>query len=86
MARLRTPALRVERSLKMRTEGLGIRASARVESVSPASIMLWEQRLAGHSQQWSPPVPEQSEITVEGDEAYTKVERNRPASKVLAGR
>jgi len=85
MARLRTPVERVERSLKMRTEGLGVRASARVESVSPASIILWEQRLADHSSAWSPPAPDRAEITVEGDEAYTKVGRNRPSSKVRGG-
>ncbi|ERN43216.1 hypothetical protein KR51_00001130 [Rubidibacter lacunae KORDI 51-2] len=44
MARWRTPSAWVERSLKMRTENLSVRASTRVESVSPASIILWGQR------------------------------------------
>jgi transposase-like protein len=43
MSMLRTPA--VSLPLKMRSEGMGIRASGRVLEKSHASIMGWEQKL-----------------------------------------
>ena len=62
----------VSLAMKMRTEGMGIRASGRVLEKSHVSIMRWEQRLADQEKQWSPPVPEGRVITVEGDEVYTR--------------
>jgi transposase-like protein len=78
MARLRTPASIVSLALKMRTEGMGMRASGRVLEKSHVSIMGWEQRLANQQPQWSPPAPEGASITVEGDEVYTRVSENLP--------
>lgn len=78
MSRLRTPANVVSLALKMRTEGMGIRASGRVLEKSHASIMRWEQKLAAQQQQWSPPAPSGSDITIEGDEVYTRVGENLP--------
>lgn len=78
MSRLRTPANVVSLALKMRTEGMGIRASGRVLEKSHASIMRWEQKLAAEQQQWSPPAPSGSDITIEGDEVYTRVGENLP--------
>jgi hypothetical protein len=78
MSMLRTPANVVSFALKMRTEGMGIRASGRVLEKSHTSIMRWEQKLANQSQQWSPPAPAGSDITVEGDEVYTRVGENLP--------
>ncbi|WP_156914912.1 hypothetical protein [Rubidibacter lacunae] len=48
MAGLRTPIERVEHSLEMRAEGLGVRVTASVKSVSPTSIIPWEKQLAGY--------------------------------------
>ena len=67
MSRLRTPARVVSLALKMRSEGMGIRASGRVLEKSHVSIMRWEQKLAPQSQQWSPDAPAAGDITVEGD-------------------
>jgi transposase-like protein len=50
MSRLRTPASIVSYALKMRTEGMGIRASGRVLEKSHTSIMRWEEKLANQSQ------------------------------------
>ena len=75
----------VERVLKMRSEGMGVRAAARVEGIAHATVSLWEQRLAQTESEWSPPAPEGSDLTVEGDELYTRVGDNRPASKASAG-
>ncbi len=63
-----------------------MRAAARVEEISHATVTLWEKRLAQMESNWSPAAPEASEVTVEGDELYTRVGENRPASKVSAGR
>jgi hypothetical protein len=46
-----------------------------VETLFPATGILWEKRLASESQDWSPPVPVGCDITIEGDEVYTKVEK-----------
>lgn len=78
MARLRTPASVVSAAINVRTEGLGIRATGRSFGKSHATIISWERRLADHSAQWSPPAPEASDVTVEGDEVYTRVGENHP--------
>ncbi len=76
MARLRTPIEEIERAMKSRSEGLGIRATARVFGKSPSSITLWEERLSKHLEQWSPPAPQGGSVTIEGDEVYTRVGEN----------
>lgn len=81
MSRLRTPASIVSFALKMRTEGMGIRASGRVLEKSHTIIMRWEQKLAAQTQQWSPSAPEGADVTIEGDEIYTRVGENRPPSE-----
>jgi transposase-like protein len=72
MSRMRTPANVVSLALKMRTEGMGIRASGRVLEKSHTSIMRWEQKLAVQHQQWNPPAPSGSDTTIEGDEVYDR--------------
>lgn len=72
MAHLRTPMPTVSLALKMRTEGMGIRAAGRVLELSHASIIRWEKRIADKQADWSPPAPPGADITVEGDEVYTR--------------
>jgi len=76
MARLRTPPEIVSVAVKMRTEGMGIRAAGRVLEKSHATIIRWEKRLATKQKDWSPPAPVSGDITVEGDEVYTRVGEN----------
>lgn len=76
MARLRTPVATVEMALKARHEGLSVRAAGRVISKSPSSITDWEERLSTHLSAWSPSAPEGEEVTIEGDELYTRVGEN----------
>ena len=76
MARLRTPDEEIERAMKSRSEGLGIRATARVFGKSPSSITLWEERLSAHLENWSPSAPVGGSVTIEGDEVYTRVGEN----------
>jgi transposase-like protein len=78
MARLRTPSLVVSLALNVRTEGMGLRATGRSFGKSHSTIIKWERRLAGQMHQWSPPAPAGSDVTLEGDEVYTRVGENLP--------
>lgn len=82
MARLRTSSEVVSMAMKVRSEGLGIRATGRVLGKSGASIIHWEKRLSDQVLNWSPPAPEKSEVTLEGDEVYTRVGENLPPRNV----
>lgn len=78
MARLRAPSSVVATALNSRTEGMGVRAAGRTFGKSHSTILRWEKRLANQVNQWSPPVPGDREVTLEGDEVYTRVGENRP--------
>ena len=78
MARLRTPSRVVEYALKSRSEGMGMRGTGRVYGKSHATIIRWQERLARQGEAWSPPTPEGSEVTLEGNELYTRVGENLP--------
>ena len=78
MFRIRTPAAAVAMALKMRGEGMSVRASARVMNCSHSTIMGWEQKMAAQEQQWSPQLPAEQSITIEHDELYTRVGENLP--------
>lgn len=64
--------------MNVRGEGLGVRATGRSFGKSHATIINWERRLQAQVEQWSPAAPEEAEITVEGDELYTRVSENHP--------
>ena len=66
----------------MHSEGMGIRASGRVLGKAHSNISRWEKRLADQANAWSPPAPEQSDLTLEGDELYTRVGENLPPLRV----
>ncbi|MBW4490086.1 MAG: hypothetical protein KME12_20085 [Trichocoleus desertorum ATA4-8-CV12] len=78
MSRLRTSSVIVSAALNVRTEGLGIRATGRSLGKSHSTIMRWEQRLAQQATAWSPPAPVGADVTLEGDEVYTRVGENLP--------
>jgi hypothetical protein len=78
MARLRTSSTLVALAMNVRTEGMGVRATGRSFGKSHSTILRWEHRLAQHINGWSPPAPPGSDITVEGDEGYTRVGENLP--------
>ena len=78
MARLRTTAMMVSAAINVRTEGLGVRATGRSFGKSHSTIIRWERRLASQGSQWSPPAPDGAEVTLEGDEVYTRVGENLP--------
>jgi hypothetical protein len=68
----RTPTSIVSIALKMRGEGMGVRASGRVLHKSHSTILRWEQRIAGQESAWSPTAPQGSNVTLENDELYTR--------------
>lgn len=78
MARLRTPTSLVSLALKMRGEGMGVRASGRVLDKSHSTILRWQQRLSNQESAWSPTAPDGSDVTLENDELYTRVGENLP--------
>ena len=82
MARLRTPVILVAMAIKARTEGMGIRATGRILNKSHSTISRWEQRLAVKIDKWSPKAPVGAEVTIEGDEVYTRVGENVPPRRV----
>ena len=68
----------VAAAINVRTEGLGVRATGRSFAKSHATVIRWERRIAEQVRQWSPPAPDGAEITLEGDEVYTRVRENLP--------
>ena len=76
MARLRTPVELVTIAMNVRTEGMGLRAAGRALGKSHSTIMEWERRLASKLSEWSPVAPVEAEITIEGDEVYTRIGEN----------
>jgi transposase len=78
MSGLRTPTGIVSLALKMRGEGMGVRASSRVLDKSHSTILRWEGRMASQASNWSPPAPSNGEVTLESDEVYTRVSENLP--------
>jgi hypothetical protein len=51
---------------------MGMRASGRVLEKSHVSIMKWEQKMADQAPQWNPSAPAGSDVTIEGDEVYSR--------------
>lgn len=82
MSRLRTPVETVEMAIKVRGEGLGVRAAGRVLGKSPSCITAWEERLSTQLSSWSPQAPKDGAVSIEGDELYTRVGENLPPRRV----
>ena len=83
MFRLQTPLSTISLALKRRSEGMGIRASGSVLSKAHANISRWEKRLATQVTAGSPPAPDNSALTLEGDELYTRVGEHLPPPQSL---
>ncbi|MDX2243679.1 MAG: IS1 family transposase [Leptolyngbyaceae cyanobacterium bins.302] len=81
MSRLRTPSSIIAAAVNVRTEGLGMRATGRAFGKSHSTIAQWEERVAQTLEAWSPPAPAGADVTVEGDEVYTRVGENLPPSE-----
>ena len=83
IAGLRTPLSRIITILKARTEGMSLNATTRTHNVSKKSVIDWERRLADlkPTLMLYALLHEFIHQEIEGDELYTKVEKNKPPSE-----
>jgi len=75
MSRLRHSSEQVALAMKIRREGNGIRATVIIFCNSYVTIIGWEKHLAEMEKDWSPDAPVHGDITVEGDELYTRIKK-----------
>ncbi|MBN2257242.1 MAG: IS1 family transposase [Anaerolineaceae bacterium] len=77
---LRTPLSKIWDVLEARTEGMGLNAATRVFHKGKQTIMEWERRFGQLHQVLLiyALVHQFLELVIEGDEAYTKVQKNVP--------
>lgn len=80
---LKTPLSKVAFALKLRSEGMGLRAVGRCLNCSKREVTQWESRFAGQKQalQVYTQVHRYLSLTFESDEIYTRVGQNLPASQ-----
>src|SRR6266851_509050 len=77
---LKTPVSVIWHVLKARTEGMGLNAAARTFEKAKNTILAWERKFLDLQQVLFlyALVHEFFEVVIEGDEAYTKVQKNVP--------
>ncbi len=77
---LKTPVSVIWEVLKARTEGMGLNAAARTFEKAKNTILAWERKFLALQQVLFlyALVHEFFEVVIEGDEAYTKVQKNVP--------
>jgi transposase-like protein len=80
MAGLKTPVSVIWQVVKARTEGMGLNAAARTFEKTKHTILAWERKFRDLHQVLFlyALVPEFIELVTEGDEVYTKVQKNVP--------
>jgi len=80
MAGVKTPVSVVWQVVKARTEGMGLNAAARTFEKAKNTILAWERKFRDLHQVLFlyALVHEFIELAIEGDEAYTKVQKNVP--------
>src|SRR5713101_2945678 len=80
MAGLKTPVSVIWQVVKARTEGMGFNAAARTFEKAKNTILAWERKFLDLHQVLFlyALVHEFLELVIEGDEAYTKVQKNVP--------
>ncbi|MBD3822758.1 MAG: IS1 family transposase [Thiotrichales bacterium] len=79
---LKTPMSKVAAALKLRSEGMGLRATGRCLNCSKRDISVWESRFAEQKEplQLYGQIHQYISLTFEGDEVYTRVGKNIPAA------
>jgi len=83
MFNLKTPISKVASVIQVRSEGLGLNATGRCFGVSKEAIKSWEERFSGvkNTLKLYHVCHKFIKLTFEGDELYTRVHHNRPASE-----
>jgi hypothetical protein len=76
----RKPISSIVQVIKTRVEGMGLNAACRAFSIAKNTLLLWKRRLAGCKEALLLYSLTQTFLTqvIEGDELYTKVNRNVP--------
>ncbi len=82
---LKTPLSQVWQVLEARTEGMGLNAAARVFKKAKNTVSAWERKFRDLHQVLSVYSSAQTflQSVIEGDEAYTKAEKNAPPEHSL---
>jgi len=77
---VKTPVSVIWHVVKARTEGMGFNAAARTFEKAKKTILAWERKVVDLHQVLllSALVHEFLALVIEGDEAYTKVQKNVP--------
>jgi hypothetical protein len=85
MAGLKTPVSVIWQVVKARTEGMGLNAAARTFEKAKNTILAWERKFLDLHQVLFlyALVHEFLALVIEGEEAYTKVQKNVPADQSL---
>ena len=85
MEGVKTPVSVIWQVVKARTEGMGLNAAARTFEKAKNTILAWERKFLDLHQVLFlyALVHEFLELVIEGDEAYTKVQKNVPADQSL---
>lgn len=81
--RVQAPISKVAAVLKVRSEGMGIRATARVFGIHKNTVSKWEKNFAAlkSTLQLYLMCHEFIQLTFEADELYTRIHHNRPPSE-----
>ena len=85
LANLRTPKALVVSALKIPTEATEIRATGRILGKSHSTVIRCQKRVADMTKAWPPPAPPCKEVTVFGDELYTRVGLHSPPRNYPVG-
>ena len=82
MENLRTPLSLIQLVLSALNNGMGVNATCETFQISKNSLYLWQKRLAGLKKvlQLYALCHQFIQQMIEGDELYTKVEKNKPAA------
>jgi len=85
LAGVRKPVSLIVQVIKARTEGLGLNAASRTFNVAKNTILDWERRFAGIKETLLlyALLHQFLQLIIEGDEVYTRVEKNVPPDESL---
>ncbi len=87
LAGIRKPISTIIHVIKARTEGMGLNAVCRTFELSKNTVLRWEERFTRIKQTLLlyALLHQFFQLQIEGDEVYTRVERNTPPTSRLGG-
>lgn len=83
MAGIRTEISKIAGVIKVRSEGMGLRATGRIFGIQKKTVSEWEAKFVNIKETLKLYLfcHEFVKLTFEGDEIYTRINKNRPASE-----